>query len=999
MNRRASFVTVCALLLLAIPVWSAASDETAPAAANLLKNGDFSLISADQPEAWRPNTWGGEAEFSIDRETGHLAAPCVRISSADGADASWSYRASLKPNTQYRFSAWVKTEGFRTGTGFGALLNIHELQLENRSPAVSADSDWQQIATEFDSGPRNELLLNLLFGGWGESTGTAWFDDVELVELKSSATAMTEAEAISFYETRIKPVFAEHCAACHVDDPSDFSGGLAITGRAALLRGGHSGPAVDLQAPETSLLLKAINHEVFQMPPDGKLAQEQIDDIRRWLTLGMPWTAGEEVDHGVVEKPSLVTDEARRWWAFQPPARPELPAVKDAAWCRNGIDHFILARLELEGFRPAPQADRRTLIRRASYDLTGLPPTAEEIDAFVNDQRPDAWEQLIERLLASPHYGEKWGRHWLDLVRYAESNSFERDGTKPYVWRYRDYVIRSFNADKPYDRFLTEQLAGDELPDASVETVTATGYYRLGQWDDEPADPLQAKYDDLDDILATTSQTMLGLTVNCARCHDHKIDPLLQADYYRMLAFFGNIRRYGVRGHDTVLDASVIEMQLPPGEERDLAEAGSAQRRIKLDELNGQIAGLEGKAKAGMEGVDLEDFQYEMRRVELMEKQVGKTINEEEFRNYRALRRQRRRLEDQPDSAIVSLLAVKETGPDLLPTSILIRGNAHVPGVEVEPGFPEVLGGGTAEIVAPASGLTSGARLALARWIASPDNPLTARVMANRVWQYHFGDGLVRTSSDYGFQGSKPTHPDLLDWLADELVEGGWSLKHLHRQIMNSAAWQMSGAFDEAAYASDPENELLWRYSLRRLTSEEIRDSILLASGKLNLDDMFGPSIFPKLPDEVLQGQSMPGDGWGDSPPDQQNRRAVYIHVKRSMQVPLLASHDMSDTDFTCPVRFVTTQPTQALNMLNSQFSGAAARDLAALVRREHPEDISAQIARAFRRVTQRSADPAELAKLEEHRQGWLADGLTPDAALDQLCLMLLNLNEFMYVD
>jgi hypothetical protein len=382
-----------------------------------------------------------------------------------------------------------------------------------------------------------------------------------------------------------------------------------------------------------------------------------------------------------------------------------------------------------------------------------------------------------------------------------------------------------------------------------------------------------------------------------------------------------------------------------------------------------------------------------------MEKQVGKTISEEEFSNYRALRRQRRRLEDQPDATVVSLLAVKETGPELAPSNVLIRGNAHVPGVAVKPGFPEVLGGGTAVIEPPASGLTSGARLALARWIASPDNPLTARVMANRIWQYHFGDGLVRSSSDYGFQGSQPTHPELLDWLADEFVAGGWSLKNLHRQILNSAAWQMSGAYDEAAHARDPENELLWRFSLRRLTAEELRDSILMASGKLNLTDFFGPSVFPKLPDEVLQGQSMPGDGWGDSPPDQQNRRAVYIHVKRSMQVPLLASHDMSDTDFTCPVRFVTTQPTQALNMLNSQFTGAAAGDLSELVRTAHPDDISAQLALAFRRVTQREATPDELARLDALRQGWLADGLTPDASLRQLCLMLLNLNEFMYVD
>lgn len=969
-----------------------------PAPANLVRNGGFSAIAGDRPEHWGSSTWGGEPEFALDAGVGHSAAPAVRISSTSGADASWSYRAEVRPNTQYRFSAWVRTEKLEKNSGFGALLNIHELQLANKSGAVDGTSDWQQLVTEFDSGERSVVLLNLLFGGWGQSTGVAWFDDVELVQLSGSIPVMSEAEAVRFYEERIKPVFAERCAACHVDDPADFSGGLGITGRASLLRGGDSGPAVSVEHPEESLLLRAVQYEALEMPPDGRLPQSQIDDIRLWLQLGMPWTEGEEIDHLPAEKKSVVTEEARRWWAFQRPVRPEPPAVQDSGWCRSEIDRFVLARLEESGMRPAPAADRRTLIRRASYDLTGLPPDPAEVEAFVNDPDPAAFEKLVDRLLESPHYGEKWGRHWLDLVRYAESNSFERDGTKPFVWRYRDYVIRSFNDDKPYDRFLIEQLAGDELPEPTVESVTATGYYRLGQWDDEPADPLQAKFDDLDDILATTSQSMLGITVNCARCHDHKIDPLPQTDYYRMLAFFANVRHYGVRGHDTVLDASVTEMEVPEGTA--VVEPGSATRAERLPAIEARIAELEEKARTQMTGVALEDFQYEMRRVELMQQVVGKSVSQDEFREYRRLRRQRQQLVDSDGSKKVSLLTVKEHGPQLAESFVLIRGNAHVRGAAVRPGFPEVLGFPDPEVVAPEGGRSSGARLALARWIASPENPLTARVMANRLWQYHLGDGLVRTSSDYGFQGSPPTHPGLLDWLADEFVRCGWSLKQMHRVIMLSSTWQMSGQFDQANHDRDPENGLLWRFSLRRLTAEELRDSILKAAGKLNLDEQYGPSVFPKMPQEVLAGQSMPGDGWGNSTPEQANRRSVYIHVKRSLQVPLLASHDMSDTDFACPVRFVTTQPTQALTMLNSEFTGQAARDLAELVRRLSPENREGQIVSAFEQVLQRRPSAGELARSGRLLDGWQsADGLDADGALQQFCLMLLNLNEFLYLD
>lgn len=802
-------------------------------------------------------------------------------------------------------------------------------------------------------------------------------------------------DSIEFYRTRIKPIFEENCAACHVEDPDSFEGGLGITGRASLLRGGHSGPAIDLGNPEKSLLLLAVQHEVLKMPPDEQLPKNQIEDIKRWIEMGSPWDPAEDVDHGPAEKHSMVDEKARSWWSFQPVTRPEIPQPTNTAWSRNEIDQFVLAKLEESGLSPAKSADRLTLIRRATYDLLGLPPTSEEVDAFVNDQSPDAYEKLVERLLASPHYGEKWGRHWLDLVRYAESNSFERDGTKPFVWRYRDYVIRSFNDDKPYDQFLCEQLAGDELDQVTIDSMTATGYYRLGQWDDEPADPLQARFDELDDIVSTTSQSMLGLTINCARCHDHKIDPISQQDYYSLLAFFGNVRRYGERSQESVLDASVTEMRAPLEQQPTSAEL--KEMNDKIADVQKQLQEIEELAKQGFEPVEHEEFQYAMHKLRLLQNQVGTTIKEDDLARYRRLGRQMERLASMRDGGKVQILSVKEAGPELASTNIKVRGNPHIEGPQVPIAFPEVFGLGPISVTPKQH--SSGARRALADWIASPANPLTARVMVNRIWQYHFGDGLVRSSSDYGYQGTPPTHPELLDWLASEFVASNWSIKAMHRKMMLSATYQMSGEFNPAAYAVDPSNHLLWRFKLRRLTAEELRDSILLAANRLNQVQMFGPSVFPEMPKEVLQGQSMPGDNWRNSPREQADRRSVYVHVKRSMQLPILATHDTADTDAACPVRFVTTQPTQSLTMLNSDFTSQAANAMAESITTLSP-DRTRQIELAFERVTQRRPRESETQRLSTLLDDWTKqDGLTEKQAMQQLCLLMLNLNEFVYLD
>jgi hypothetical protein len=975
--------------------WSQGPDQ------NLIRNPDFSQLDGEVPRFWQRSTWSGQADFGVDFAAGHAETPAVRIASNDGADASWSYRVQVRPHTDYRLSVWAKTDNVELSGGLGVQLNLHELQFEGKSSPISGTNEWTQITTEFNSGRHESLLVNLLFGGWGRATGTAWFDDVTLTEIGSSLPTMTQAEAGAFFDQKIRPILERRCFECHGNESAELAGELALTSQESLLKGGESGPVVDLQVPADSLIIDAINYETFEMPPDGKLPKEEIELLTAWVQLGAPWGTEIEVAHAAgnaappkPKKPDPeVNAETKKWWSFQPVVRPEPPAVKNDAWIENDIDRFILSRLQSAGYQPARPAGRPALIRRAYYDLIGLPPTPAEVAQFVADTDPRAYDSLIDRLLASPHYGERWGRHWLDLVRYAESNSFERDGTKPFVWRYRDWVIRSLNSDMPYDRFLLEQLAGDELPDANLDTIIATGYYRLGAWDDEPADPQLAKYDDLDDILATTSQTMLGLTVNCARCHNHKIDPIPQRDYYRLLAFFNNIRRYGIRTEETVLDASVRKIGTPVD-----SQAQSAYE-ARIADLRAKIQALEDRVTPDFIPVEHQEFIYPRNRIPLVQARVGRRLTAGEFERYRTHVQQLADLQSNPPPGETQVLCVKESGSQQPATHVLIRGNPHVLGDEVAPGFLSVLTPPDPEIVAPASHESWGGRLALARWITRPDHPLTARVMANRIWQYHFGRGIVRTASDFGFQGLPPTHPELLDWLASEFVARSWSLKSMHKLIMTSAAYQMSTEFNENAYASDPANDLFWRFDMRRLSAEELRDSMLAVSGSLNLDAMYGPSFFSDLAPEVLAGQSRPGDGWGNSSEADRARRAVYIHVKRSLKDPLLANFDAADTDFTCPVRFVTTQPTQALGLFNGRFPDQQAARFAAKACYQ-ADDAAGQVAYILARVLQRDPSAEEITRGVE----LLADlaqreNLPAEQALKYFCLVGFNLNEFVYLD
>ena len=778
-----------------------------------------------------------------------------------------------------------------------------------------------------------------------------------LVVIAAGLSPAVEAAEIDFSRD-IQPLLAKRCFACHGPDTQEA--GLRFDDQTAAIRELDSGlRAIVPGDPAASEMLARIRSTDpdLQMPPEGeRLSGDEVAAITAWIEAGATWE-----EH----------------WAFRPLLRPVVPKVPGAA---NPIDAFIQQGLADRGLPLPDEADRRTLLRRVAYGLTGLPPSEQELADFLADPSPNAWERVIDRLLASPHYGEQWARHWLDLVRYADTNSFERDGNKPHAWRYRDYVIRAFNDDKPYDQFIIEQLAGDELPEPTADSLIATGFYRLGVWDDEPADRLQHRYDQLDDIVATTGQTFLGLTINCARCHDHKIDPLPQRDYYSLLAFFQNTTPMGARQ----MNPEFIERALPEGSQSVTdAQHQLREQRRQLREAEAEVRAIEKRIKE----------HGEQARDELTEQDL-KVWKEKVAR----LKREA--------AATPKALVISEHGAEAPDTHVLYRGNPHAetsPETLVEPAFPGVLKAPAPQIVAPAGGRSTGRRLALAKWIASPDNPLTARVIVNRIWQYHFGRGLVRSPSNFGFAGDPPTHPQLLDWLAAELVAGGWRLKALHKTILLSAAYRAASAAQPEALAADPLNDALWRFDMRRLSAEELRDTIHVVSGAFNTK-MFGPGIYPTIPQAVLATQSRPGAGWGNTPPAEQARRSVYIHVKRSLLTPLLADFDLADTDTPCPVRFVTTQPTQALGMMNGEFIQRQARVFADRVRREaggpDAADVRACVERAIAIALVRQPTADEIARgLALIDQLETTEGISPGRALELYCLLLLNLNEFAYLD
>ena len=717
---------------------------------------------------------------------------------------------------------------------------------------------------------------------------------------------------------------------------------------------------------------------------------------------------------------SEIDPSARDHWAFQPVRRPAMPEVTNTGWVRTPIDAFVLAKLEARGWSPSPEAEPRAILRRVYLDLIGLPPTPREQEAYLRDPSPEHFKQVVDALLARPGYGERWGRHWLDLVRYAETNGYERDGTKPYVWRYRDWVIRSLNADKPYDRFLTEQLAGDELPDADAESLVAMGYFRLGPWDDEPADVAQDRFDQLDDIVSTTSQVVLGLTLGCARCHDHKFEPLVQHDYYRMVAVFNPLRRpLGGR----------TELTSPIGTPHEIARLAKRDRQI--EKLTAEIAEIREEFrksylesdKSSLPAEVLAAFQAEAAKrddaqkklveehAKQLEEELAAALPEETRNQIAELEAKENQLRQEvPD--LPSGYFFVEPSAEAPATHLLKRGQAAQPGPEVAPGVPVVLVSEQPEFLSPGE-RTTRRRLTLSRWITSPDNPLTARVIVNRVWQHHFGEGLVRSTSDFGTMGDEPTHPELLDWLAHWFVhDAGWSLKKLHRLILTSSTYQMAKTWDPQYGAEDPENLMLWRVPYRRLEVEAIRDSMLAVSGRLNRE-MYGPSTYPFVPKEAMEGHSDPDKIWQPFEETEASRRTIYAFVKRSLIVPMIEVLDFCDTTRTSPKRMTTSVAPQALTLLNGDFANRQARHLADRLLLEVGTDAKFLVDRAYLLALCRP--PTEVERnaltrfLEAETDNFVATvgGQSGPAelraarrgALVQMCRAILNLNEFVYTD
>jgi mono/diheme cytochrome c family protein len=819
--------------------------------------------------------------------------------------------------------------------------------------------------------PRLPFTLALL-SGFALVLGGRTADAQSVSPPASSGPA--DGDPIDF-ASQVQPILAKHCFACH--GPDEAESGLSFADEASVFAEAESGERaiVPGDVAASHLIARVSSEDEYErMPPEGDpLTPSEIRLLTDWIGQGAAWS---------------------RHWSFEPMQITSPPAVENSDWKENPIDAFVYDRLRQRGLTPSEPAGRAVLIRRAYYDLTGMPPTADQVDRFVADPDPLAFERLVDELLESPHYGERWGRHWLDLVRYAETNSYERDGVKPNAYKYRDYVIRSFNADKPYDQFIREQLAGDELDEVNVETLTATGYYRLGIWDDEPADPLQARYDEMDDIILTTGQVFLGLTMNCARCHDHKIDPIPQKDYYSLLAFMADVTPWGTRGNqvrNNQIDVS------PP----DLVARYATNDRQR-SELEKAIHEIEQAGIVKMSAADQRATEGPKReRDRLLAKKLKDHLDPPQWAQYE---QRKTELEDViqagkqlPPREMVMGLARCEAKPQ--ETFVLFRGNPHSPGEPVQPSFPSIFDEPDPAVPQRSEDdMTAGRRRILADWIASEQNRLTARVMANRIWQFHFGRGIVRSSNNFGQLGTPPTHPELLDWLALRLIEGDWKLKSMHRLIMTSRSYQMASASRQACLSVDPNNDLFWRFNPRRLSAEEVRDSILAVNGSLNRS-VYGPSFYPKLSQEVLAGQSRPGAGWGESSPADRNRRSVYVHVKRSLLTPLLTAFDFPDPDLTCEDRFATLQPGQALSLLNSDFVHDQARRLAESIGADDAADRQV-VADCIRAVLAREATADEMAsgaaligRLQSEYQ------IARSRATQLFCLSVLNWNEFLFVD
>jgi hypothetical protein len=740
-----------------------------------------------------------------------------------------------------------------------------------------------------------------------------------------SLFAQESVQNKDLFENHVRPLLVTHCIKCHGDAKQE--GGLRLTTIEELLRGGESGPAIVAGKPDESLLIEALRYESFEMPPTGQLDVEVVDGIANWIEAGGQWPQGV-----VLKQTPKISEDDRAWWCYQPISAPVVPEVEDNGWCRNEIDRFILARLDREGVTPTPAADSHKLARRVHFAVTGLPP--DESTRRLIESEPDWYEKLVDDLLSTSAYGENQARYWLDLVRYADSDGYNADHSRPEAYLYRDYVIRSFNEDKPYDKFVTEQLAGDEVDPGNRDALIGTMYLRHWIYEHNQRDVEGQWAQILSDVTETTADLFLAQGLKCARCHDHKFDPLLQRDYYAMRAFFTPLKP---REDQPIAD---VETRAKHLEQQRVWETATEEIRKRLHEIETP----ELLAHATREGVhrftkeiqamiksrhhELSPYENQIatlasKQFDVLPEKLPEWLGEAEEAERQMLLAKLAEFDHLKPKPLPTLKFVaSDVGPIAPPTFIPDVADQ----TPIEPAFPDVLKTGPATITPPPDALQStGRRTALAKWIVSKDNPLTARVIVNRVWQQHFGRGLVETTSDFGHLGTPPSHPELLDWLAQRFMADGWSFKKLHRLILTSATYRQSTArqMDEHLASLDPHNELLWRMNPRRLSGEEIHDCVLTASGEM-------------------------------AP----NKRAIYKPVKRNSLDPLLAAFDFPDrVESQCKRHRTTTSP-QSLLMMNNPWLHDRAKILAMNVA---PMPLDALVETAYERLYFRNASRQEL--------------------------------------
>lgn len=930
------------------------------------------------------------------------------------------------------------------------------------------------------------------------------------VSARWSGVLAQSGEQTEFFEKQVRPILARHCQSCH--NARAGVAGLDLTSAAGFTRGGESGPVINQSNPEESRLLKAISYqESLKMPPKGRLPDEDIAVLTAWVKMGAPWPAVQAatISEAKPQKKTTVrefTEIEKAFWAFQPMQSPAVPRVNNQAWVKSPVDAFILHKLEEKNLTPAPPADKLTLLRRATFDLTGLPPTETEISDFLADHSPDAFSKVVERLLSSPRYGEKWGRHWLDVARYADSTGNDEDHRYPHAWKYRDYVIAAFNRDLPYDQFVREQLAGDLLPAPDAANVNrrgiiATGFLALGPKAVAQQDKKKMLYDVYDEQVDVTSKAFLGLTLSCARCHNHKFDPLLTRDYYSLLGIFASTRSFTNPGSHVSV---VLEKPLVPKAEWERYQALKSAHQAKQQRASlalDEIVNAVKEPAAAQHAARLADYLLAAHRVyqggqsvaevapqmklsaDLLKKWVEylkpgdltpphllewrnappdklsetarayqarfqkrlsdwlETIGKWRAEYHKALSTDGAKLPDKPgfeegldrffaevyfnqngplalsakDQAQFSteqrqqitrlqqeLEQLKKTAPpepelacaiedgESVAQPVFIRGDYNNPGEDAPKSFPAILARFDTRPTFNGSG-----RLQLAEWLVQPAHPLTARVMVNRLWQWHFGEGLVRTPDNFGKMGERPTHPELLDFLAQQFINSGWSVKAMHRMLMLSSAYQMSSINPQLAPDADADNRLLTRFNRRRLAVEELRDALLAIDGTLDLT----------MGGTLQKGRGTDGEnnqGRLSLNPEKLKRRMVYLPLRRANLPTLLNLFDFGDATSESGKRQFTNVATQALFWLNSDFLTERSADLAKALLDNKQLTDAARIERAYLRVLNRPPDKAETAQALNYIAGFMQKfpgERSAPKAWQSFCRVLMAANDFIYVD